>query len=64
MKYEVTVQAVSQGRVTVAADFPREADDAAMDTLLTGAIHWESTKMHFPNISGKEARAGCNLLKE
>ena len=64
MKYEVTVQAVSQGRVTVEADSPREAEDAAMDKLFTGAIHWESTKMAFPNISGKEARAGCNLLKE
>ena len=47
MKYEVTVQAVSQGRVTVEADSPREAEDAAMDKLFTGAIHWESTRMEF-----------------
>ena len=64
MKYEVTVQAVSQGRVTVEADSPREAEDAAMDKLFTGTIHWESTRIAFPNISGKETQAGCNLLKE
>ncbi len=64
MKYEVTVQAVSQGHVAVEADSPREAEDAAMNKLFTGAIHWESTRMAFSNISGKETQAGCNLLKE
>ena len=64
MKYEVTVQAVSQGSVTVEADSPREAEDVAMDKLFTGAIHWESTRMAFPNISDKETQARCNLLKE
>lgn len=51
MKYEVTVQAVSQGRVTVEADSPREAEDAAMDKLFTGTIHRESTKMEFSKLS-------------
>lgn len=55
MKYEVTVQAISQGRVTVEADSPREAEDAAMDKLFTGTIHWESTRIAFPDIKGKEA---------
>ena len=64
MKYEVTVQATSQGHVTVEADSPEKAEAAAMSKLFTGAIHWDSTRMEFPNISGKEARAGCNLLKE
>lgn len=64
MKYEVTVQSVSHGHVTVEADSPEKAEAAAMDKLFTGTIHWESTRIAFPNISGKETQAGCNLLKE
>ena len=55
MKYEVTVQAISQGHVTVEADSPEKAEAAAMDKLFTGAIHWESTRMEFPGVEGKEA---------
>lgn len=55
MKYEVTVQAVSLGHVTVEVDSPEKAEDAAMKALFTGAIHWESTRMAFPGIKGKEA---------
>ena len=50
MKYEVTVQAISQGHVTVEADSPEKAEDAAMKTLFTGAIHWETTRMEFSDI--------------
>ena len=55
MKYEVTVQAVSLGHVTVDADSPEKAETAAMSKLFTGVIHWESTRMEFPGIEGKEA---------
>ena len=55
MKYEVTVQAISQGHVTVEADSPKKAETAAMNKLFTGAIHWESTRMEFPGIKSKEA---------
>lgn len=55
MKYEVTVQAISQGHVTVEADSPEEVEAAAMNKLFTGAIHWESTRMVFPGVEGKEA---------
>lgn len=55
MKYEVTVQAVSQGHVTVEADSPKKAEDAAMKTLFTGAIHWESTRMEFSGTSAQKA---------
>lgn len=55
MKYEVTVQAISQGHVTVEADSPEKAETAAMSKLFTGAIHWESTRMEFPGVEGKEA---------
>ena len=54
MKYEVTVQAISQGHVTVEADSPEEAEDAAMKTLFTGAIHWESTRMEFSGIEAQD----------
>lgn len=53
MKYEVTVQAVSQGHVTVEADSPEKAEDAAMKTLFTGAIHWESARMEFSGIEAQ-----------
>ena len=55
MKYEVTIQAVSLGRVTVDADSPEKAGAAAMNKLFTGAIHWESTRMEFPCVSQQEA---------
>ena len=55
MKYEVTVQAISQGHVTVEADSPEKAEAAARSKLFTGAIHWESTRMEFPGVEGKEA---------
>ena len=55
MMYEVTVQAISQGHVTVEADSPEKAEAAAMNKLFTGSIHWESTKMAFPGIKGTEA---------
>lgn len=55
MKYVVTVQAISQGHVTVEADSPEKAETAAMSKLFTGAIHWESTRMVFPGVEGKEA---------
>lgn len=54
MKYEVTVQAISQGHVTVEADSPEKAEDAAMKTLFTGAIHWESTRMEFSCIEAQD----------
>lgn len=55
MKYEVTVQAISQGHVTVEADSPEEVEAAAMDKLFTGAIHWESTRMEFPGAAKQKA---------
>ena len=55
MKYEVTVQAVSLGHVTVEVDFPEKAEDAAMKTLFTGAIHWESNRMEFSGPSAQKA---------
>ena len=55
MKYEVTVQAISQGHVTVEADSPEKAEVAAMKTLFTGAIHWESTRMEFSGAKSKDA---------
>lgn len=55
MKYEVTVQAISQGHVTVEADSPEKAEAAAMSKLFSGSVHWESTKMVFPGVEGKEA---------
>ena len=51
MKYEVTVQAISQGHITVEADSPEKAEDAAMKALFTGAIHWESTRMELSGAS-------------
>ena len=54
MKYEVTVQAVSLGHVTVEADSPEKAEDAAMKALFTGAIHWESTRMEFSDIEAQD----------
>lgn len=54
MKYEVTVQAISQGHVTVEADSPEKAEDAAMKTLFTGAIQWESTRMEFSGIEAQD----------
>ena len=48
MKYDVLIQAVSQGRITVEAASPEEAKAAAMEALFTGSIHWESTRMEFP----------------
>lgn len=55
MKYEVTVQAVSLGHVTVEADSPEKAEeDVAMKTLFTGAIHWESTRMEFSGIEAQD----------
>ena len=55
MKYEVTVQAISQGHVTVEADSPEKAETAAMSKLFTGAIHWESTRMEFSGASVQKA---------
>ena len=55
MKYEVTVQAISQGHVTVEADSTEKAEDAAMKALFTGAIHWESTRMEFSGASVQKA---------
>ena len=55
MKYEVTVQAVSLGHVTVEVDSPEKAEDAAMKALFTGAIHWESTRIEFPGTQSKDA---------
>ena len=55
MKYEVTVQAISLGHVTVEADSPEKAEDAAMKTLFTGAIHWESTKMEYSSAAKQKA---------
>ena len=55
MKYEVTVQAVSLGHVTVEADSPEKAEDAAMKALFTGAIHWESTRMELSGASVQKA---------
>ena len=54
MTYEVTVQAISQGHVTIEADSPEKAEDAAMKTLFTGAIHWESTRMEFSGIESQD----------
>lgn len=55
MKYEVNIQAISQGHVTVEADSPEKAEDTAMKTLFTGAIHWESTKMVFSSAAKQKA---------
>lgn len=40
MKYEVTVQAVSLGHVTVEADSPEKAEDAAMSAVLSPLSGW------------------------
>ena len=55
MKYEVTVQAISQGHVTVEADSPEKAEAAARSKLFTGAIHWESTKMEYSSAAKQKA---------
>ena len=55
MMYEVTVQAISQGHVTVEADSPEKAEAAARSKLFTGAIHWESTKMEFSSAAKQKA---------
>ncbi len=55
MMYEVTVQAISQGHVTVEADSPEKAEAAARSKLFTGAIHWESTKMVFSSAAKQKA---------
>lgn len=54
MKYEVTVQAISKGHVTVEADSPQKAEAAAMNKLFTGAVHWESTRMEFSGIEAQD----------
>ena len=54
MMYEVTVQAISQGHVTVEADSPEKAEAAARSKLFTGAIHWESTRMEFPGVEAQD----------
>lgn len=54
MTYEVTVQAISQGHVTVEADSPEKAEAAARSKLFTGAIHWESTRMEFSGIEAQD----------
>lgn len=54
MRYDVTVQAISLGHVTVEADSPEKAEDVAMKTLFTGAIHWESTRMEFSGIEAQD----------
>ena len=55
MKYEVTVQAISQGHITVEAASTEEAKTAAIQALFTGSIHWESTRMEFPGIDPQKA---------
>lgn len=55
MKYEVMIQAMSEGHITVDADSPVEAKTAAMNALFTGAIRWESTKMDFPCTTEQKA---------
>lgn len=55
MKYDVVIQAVSQGHITVEAASPKEAKAAAMEALFTGSIHWESTRMEFPGIDPQKA---------
>ena len=55
MKYDVLIQAVSQGRITVEATSPKEAKAAAMEALFTGSIRWESTRMEFPGIAQQKA---------
>lgn len=55
MKYEVTVQAISLGHVTVEADSPEKAEAAAVNKLFTGAVHWESTRMEFSSVECQEA---------
>lgn len=55
MKYEVTVQAISLGHITVEADSPEKAEAAAVNKLFTGAVHWESTRMEFSSVECKEA---------
>ena len=54
MKDDVTVQAISLGHVTVEADSPEKAEGAAMKTLFTGAIYWESTRMEFSGIEAQD----------
>lgn len=55
MKYDVLIQAVSQGHITVEAASPEEAKAAAIQALFTGSIHWESTRMEFPGIDPQKA---------
>ena len=55
MMYEVTVQAISQGHVTVEADSPEKAEAAARSNLLTRAILWGSTKMEFSSVAKQKA---------
>lgn len=55
MKYDVVIQAVSQGHITVEAASQEEAKAASMEALFTGSIHWESTRMEFPGITQQKA---------
>lgn len=55
MKYDVLIQAVSQGHITVEAASPEEAKAAVIQALFTGSIHWESTRMEFPGIDPQKA---------
>lgn len=55
MKYEVMIQAMSEGHIIVEADSQEEAKTAAMKALFTGAIRWDTTKMTFPSITEQKA---------
>ena len=55
MKYDVVIQAVSQGHITVEATSPEEAKAAAMEALFAGSIHWESTRVEVPGITQQKA---------
>ena len=55
MKYDIVIQAVSQGHIKVEAASPKEAKAAAMEALFTGCIHWASTRMELPGIDPQKA---------
>lgn len=54
MKYEILIQATSQGTVTIEAMSPQDAKEQATRAFFTGDIHWEGTKLDFPSVVSLE----------
>lgn len=50
MKYELVIQEISQGTVTVEAFSPEEAKEKATKAMFAGLVHWEGCKVEFPSV--------------